>query len=379
MSSYVPLDWVDGVTPVNEANLDHIEQGIAALNPKAVAGTVSGDPADIACAGGNSPLVVMEVAGTGGVLRSLQANQIALGCRLVLRNGATGPVIIRHNYAGSPPAGYAKFLTLGGLDLTLAANSGETAHFYYNGTWWTEIARDITPAAGGGGGGGGLDWEGAWAAGTAYVKGDVVTKDGVVYGAVNDSTGQTPPPASFIPTSTPIPLVTALPTTGLFDGMEVIFTDSLTAGLYFWRFRYVAARPTNKWVFVGGAPAFSQVDTNQSTTSSTYADLGTVGPDLTVPIAGLYVVEIGFAENSSTSGNNLYMSYSVAGAAVNDLDGIVIRTTGGSNGDIGRGNSRANRRTLAAGATLVSKYKVFSGDGQFGNRWMRLTPVAVGG
>ena len=43
--------------------------------------------------------------------------------------------------------------------------------------------------------GGGVDYIGTWGAGTAYKKGDVVRHNGIDYLAVNDSTGQTPPPA----------------------------------------------------------------------------------------------------------------------------------------------------------------------------------------
>jgi len=42
----------------------------------------------------------------------------------------------------------------------------------------------------------GIDYEGPWAAGTAYTPGDVVNHNGVEYLAVNPSTGQEPPEAS---------------------------------------------------------------------------------------------------------------------------------------------------------------------------------------
>lgn len=43
------------------------------------------------------------------------------------------------------------------------------------------------------GSGGAVDYAGAWAAGTAYPSGSVVTYGGATYLAVNPSTGQTPP------------------------------------------------------------------------------------------------------------------------------------------------------------------------------------------
>src|SRR5262245_8606092 len=42
MALYVPTDWVDGVTPVNAANLDKLEAGVAAAVPQADVVTASG-------------------------------------------------------------------------------------------------------------------------------------------------------------------------------------------------------------------------------------------------------------------------------------------------------------------------------------------------
>ena len=83
-----------------------------------------------------------------------------------------------------------------------------------------------------------VDYEGAWAAGTQYAPGDVVTYQGVTYLAVNPSLGSTPPAAlvsgaelayaemaatqnvSAVGEATPVDVV-ALPSTVL-DGSPVI-------------------------------------------------------------------------------------------------------------------------------------------------------------
>ena len=142
------------------------------------------------------------------------------------------------------------------------------------------------------GGGGGLDWEGAYNSGTAYVKGDVVTYQGITYGAVNDGQGNTPPPVPA-PAMTAIPLVTALPASP-FDGQEVILCDSLTAPTYRWRLRYNAgATGTYKWGFVGGDESSVFIPTDETTTTlATYVNLATVGPSFVVPRAGDYEVQL---------------------------------------------------------------------------------------
>ena len=65
------------------------------------------------------------------------------------------------------------------------------------------------------------------------------------------------------------------------------------AGIY-WMFRYNAGSvSTFKWEFLGGAPLMDEVAAIQSTASAVYADLGTVGPQVTLPRAGDYVESFG--------------------------------------------------------------------------------------
>ena len=230
-----------------------------------------------------------------------------------------------------------------------------------------------------GGAGGGLDWEGAYAPATPYVKGDVVTYGGVVYGAVNDSTGQTPPAANQIPqTFTPIPLVTTLPSSP-FDGQEVILTDSLTAPTYTWRFRYVAAKASNKWVFVGGAPILSAVDAAETTNSAVYVALTTPGPSITVPVAGDYLVTVASLQDKSgsTANNQGFHSFDIGVTAASDNNAASTKLTNTTG--IGVSADLPSRISAPAGALLASKYKATGDTWRFATRRMLVEPIAVGG
>lgn len=172
-----------------------------------------------------------------------------------------------------------------------------------------------------------------------------------------------------------VDLVTSLPASP-HDGQEIILTDSTTAGTYHWRLRYVSGRSSNKWVCVGGVGAYQEVETSESTSSTSYTALATAGPSFTVPLAGDYLVEIGFESNASTTTEN-WMSYAIGATAAADADGISFVVTGGSY--LG-GLSRVNKQSsLAASTALAARYKVTAGTSNFRKRWMLVTPVAVGG
>lgn len=169
-------------------------------------------------------------------------------------------------------------------------------------------------------------------------------------------------------------LVTALPATPS-DGDTCTLTDNLTTGTYAWQFRYVAARASNKWVFIGGGPIVSEVATSESTTSGTYVALTTAGPSIAVPVAGDYTVEVGaHITAGGASGTGHKMSYDIGGTGAVDADGIeagMTTTTSSS-------NARAQKKALTA-VTLAAKYKASANTAVFKNRWMRLTPIAIGG
>jgi hypothetical protein len=90
-------------------------------------------------------------------------------------------------------------------------------------------------------------------------------------------------------TAAPVSYGTSLPATPA-DGQEAILVDSTTNPTYQWRFRYNAGSSSAyKWEFVGGSPIWISVETSESTTSGTFVDLATVGPQFTLLRAGDYL------------------------------------------------------------------------------------------
>lgn len=171
-------------------------------------------------------------------------------------------------------------------------------------------------------------------------------------------------------------IVTALPSSPV-DGQEVILTDSLTAGTYHWHLRYVAARASNKWVFVGGTPLFSEILTREQVTSATYADAPTVGPSVTVPVAGSYQLAFGAAWTHSVDNVGVrYIAPKFGAAATDDDDAALGRDQSGA---YDAGLHRQIRRTIAAGTLVKLQYRHTTATINFERRYLSVEPVAVGG
>jgi len=219
-----------------------------------------------------------------------------------------------------------------------------------------------------------VDYQGVYDPAVAYAQGAVVLYNGVTYIAVNPSTGQTPPTSGNLGG---VPLVTSLPGSPN-DGDEIILTDSLAAGTYFWRLKYVAARTTNKWVYIGGSPLYAENPVGDTTSSATYVSLG-AGPSLTIPVAGDYDITIGSDAGrsaGSASGFLTYMSFAVGATAASDTDACIWNFNTGN-----ETRMKTRRKTaLAAGTAIVTQYKVTAAQTmQYLNRILRIEPFAVGG
>lgn len=186
-----------------------------------------------------------------------------------------------------------------------------------------------------------------------------------------------------LPTWTPQPVVvvTALPASPV-DGQEIILVDSLAAPTFSWHLKFIAAKASNKWVFVGGASSYAEVTAGEATASGTYVALGQPGPTLTLPVAGDYEVEIGFEVTAKGGAGTHFarMSYDIGATAAVDADSVISQTNATSNQ--GAANVMRARRKAGLGAVaLTSKYRTSDTTAgmTFGNRWMRVTPVAIGG
>lgn len=180
-------------------------------------------------------------------------------------------------------------------------------------------------------------------------------------------------------------LVTALPGSPV-DGQGILLQTAAmaTKGLV-WPLRYNATSASPyKWEGVGCAPWIEEIADQESTSSSTYTDLGTVGPTVTAPLAGEYIVrtaafismfspELGsmsFAKGATTAiaGDSIQASL----WAINSL----TPTAGSHSGSY----SRELLTTVTAAATaLTAKYKNVGGGGaSFAERSLSIVPVRVG-
>lgn len=183
-----------------------------------------------------------------------------------------------------------------------------------------------------------------------------------------------PAPGSTLP----VTYGTSLPVSPL-EGQEAILVDSVTTPSYQWRFRYDPnISDANKWVFVGGAAGCTIVAALENAPGTSYAALTTPGPSFTVPRAGDYLIEIG-ADMSTSNGpgsNQAVMSYDIGVTAAVDADSA--RVYSGGAWVTGVGAMSLSKKSLAAGTTLVAKYKYTpNASASFARRFMRVTPVRV--
>jgi len=123
------------------------------------------------------------------------------------------------------------------------------------------------------------------------------------------------------------PLVTSLPASPV-DGQECILCDSLSNPTYSWHLKYLAARPSNKWLYIGGRPkpigASPNAVVNTQTQVGSTGNYRNTGTDFVVPVAGSYYVDgsiildpngtAGWANAGSFSG--AAMSNALNGAAM---------------------------------------------------------------
>ena len=183
--------------------------------------------------------------------------------------------------------------------------------------------------------------------------------------------------------------VTSLPGSPI-DGQEVYYVASATNGVV-WHLRYNAGSGSSyKWEFLGGPPLYAEITTGESTTSGSYTNLATIGPQITAPLSGDYMITISaYMTGSSFQGDVWnYMSFAVGGTAASDADSAIHLTMsydGSPNAQENPGTPiRTSRKTgISAGAAITAKYKIAirwgdSHSGGFARRWMTITPVRLG-
>jgi len=128
-----------------------------------------------------------------------------------------------------------------------------------------------------------------------------------------------------------------------------------------------------EWKSLGASvPAndYATVATSQTTTSTSYTDLATSGPAVTVTTGTKALVIITSEIVNSNGGAYSNMSYAVSGATtISALDTISLMFRQDSDTTIRYRASAASVVTLTAGSnTFTAKYRVSSGTGTFQDR-----------
>jgi len=181
-----------------------------------------------------------------------------------------------------------------------------------------------------------------------------------------------------MPTSAKIPGVpppvpaTTLPASPT-DGQQAILVDNVTTPTYCWLLQWSAA--ASKWFFIGGASATSQVLTQESTANNGFIDLATVGPQVTVPRAGLYLITWTCNYYTAAAGNNCMASVKLGATATSANEGVTVAGVG--NGwwmSTGRSNMA---RSLNASDVVKWQANGTGATANFANRNLAVLPVYV--
>lgn len=171
------------------------------------------------------------------------------------------------------------------------------------------------------------------------------------------------------------PEVSSLPGSPV-DQQECIFVADATNGVK-WHLRYRAASASiYKWEFIGGPPLASEVVTLETTASTTYVDLTTVGPSVTLPLAGDWTIGVGADVLNATVGATQVVSPKLGAAATSDTDASLNTSATASAEHYGLRVMRRNG--LAASALIKVQYRVSAGTGNFQRRYLEVRPVRVG-
>lgn len=123
----------------------------------------------------------------------------------------------------------------------------------------------------------------------------------------------------------------------------------------------------------------ASVTTLQSTASTSYTDLATSGPAVTLTIGanGLALVCIGAVADNATGNQASIMGYAVSGAttvaATDATCGWMYSNTGGQVGGISR--TYLHTGLTAGSNTFTAKYRATGGTGDFQQRTISVVPL----
>lgn len=171
-------------------------------------------------------------------------------------------------------------------------------------------------------------------------------------------------------------MVLSLPIGTITQGSMCIYKADATNGVY-WNLIYDGLGEF-PWKKIGGPPLYKEVAIQQGTTSASYTELATKGPELTIPaLKGDYYCHFGVDLWNTTANCHARMGISMNGTAPSmEID--TNQSTGG-----GFGTSFSARlvklSNVSASTVFLAKYmQISGGEASFVNRWISIDPIRVG-
>lgn len=175
------------------------------------------------------------------------------------------------------------------------------------------------------------------------------------------------------------PIVTALPAFPI-DGQTVRYWNPTTGLL--WTLTYVASAPgPYRWAFAGGPPQTSFVLTAETLgAANVWTNLATVGPDVVLPLAGLYQIEFGARLYGLLAGQTEQIGPAIVPSTSPGWLGVAQNVgTGAANAGWSIATTQGNAATVAAGDRIRLFYQSsVAGSGFFAYRYLSATPIRVG-
>lgn len=118
-----------------------------------------------------------------------------------------------------------------------------------------------------------------------------------------------------------------------------------------------------------------KTSTTETTTSTSYTDLATTGPTITVTTGTRAIVVISARMENNTAGQGCFVGYDISGAhteAATDVNSLIFESDSAGQA---MAASHVTMHTLTAGSnTFTAKYKVDGGTGSFSRRKIVVMP-----
>lgn len=154
-----------------------------------------------------------------------------------------------------------------------------------------------------------------------------------------------------------------------------VATDVDTAGTV-WVFRYNSAEATYKWEFIGGPPTVATINTYEGVNfNSTWGNLTTVGPTVTVARGGDYWCEAACKGNGGAGADTLFMG--VANGNNTPADPLYSEVSQVGGGLWMQLYAQGVFASLAAAATPRMRYNGGNQVNNFSGRVLAVTPIRI--